>query len=181
MKKSSRFYGFFVEGVYIQRRCFLFVFFVFCLGDYHISRARADPAFGAIRSRTRTSEAMCYGSSWPRIQPTTAAPASPTAARLRRLPCTSWVPRAPLNCWMPGYTPHSTTSLQWRAERPLRGAPTGTCVNGFRRSAVNNEAGPSRAPSGAVLLPPPLQYWFFPLFTLFLLLAFPFGAFHWND
>jgi hypothetical protein len=29
-------------------------FFFFCLGDYYISRARADPAFGAIRSRTRT-------------------------------------------------------------------------------------------------------------------------------
>jgi hypothetical protein len=27
-------------------------------------------------------------------------------------------------------------------------APTGSCVNGFRRSAVNNKAGPSRVPFG---------------------------------
>jgi hypothetical protein len=31
------------------------VFFFFLLGDYYISRVRADPAFGAIRSRTRTT------------------------------------------------------------------------------------------------------------------------------
>ena len=60
------------------------------------------------------SEAMCSGSSWPSLRPPAAATsASPTAARLRRLPCASWVPRAPLICRMPGYTPHSTASLQW--------------------------------------------------------------------
>jgi hypothetical protein len=27
----------------------------FCLGDYYISRVRAEPAFAALRSRTRTT------------------------------------------------------------------------------------------------------------------------------
>jgi hypothetical protein len=50
----------------------------------------------------------------PYLSPPTAAPsASPAAARLLRLPCASWVSRAPLICRMPGYTPYSTTSLQW--------------------------------------------------------------------
>ena len=51
---------FLCEGVFCA--CLLCVFFaawpvcfVFLLGDYYISRVRADPAFGAIRSRTRTT------------------------------------------------------------------------------------------------------------------------------
>jgi hypothetical protein len=40
-------------GEIVSRRCWVGCFF--CLGDYYISRARADPAFGAICSRTRTA------------------------------------------------------------------------------------------------------------------------------
>ena len=34
---------------------FFFFFFFSPLGDYYISRARAEPAFGALRSLTRTT------------------------------------------------------------------------------------------------------------------------------
>jgi hypothetical protein len=38
-----------------SKPCFCFCCCCFPLGDYYKSRVRADPAFGAIRSRTRTT------------------------------------------------------------------------------------------------------------------------------
>jgi hypothetical protein len=38
-----------------QTRLSFFVHFFFCLGDCYISRVRAEPAFAALRSRTRTA------------------------------------------------------------------------------------------------------------------------------
>jgi hypothetical protein len=83
---------------------------------------------------------------------TTAFSALPTDARPRRLPCASWVSRAPLLCRVPCYT-HHIAPFRCNGELSTSiGAPTGSCVNGSRRSTANNEAGPSRAPFGAVLL-----------------------------
>jgi hypothetical protein len=51
----------------------------------------------------RTSEATLFWDQLGFYQLAAASSASTTAARLRRLPCASWVSRAPLICRMPGY------------------------------------------------------------------------------
>jgi hypothetical protein len=76
---------------------------------------------------------------------------------------------------MPLYTPHITISLQAvdgaELGTSIGAPPTSSYVSGSRRSAVNNEAGPSRVPLGAVLPPPPSILNLFLLPLLFLPLS----------
>jgi hypothetical protein len=126
-----------------------------CVSDVGLTLRSVDPTGSPFRERRCIPVCLAAAfSALPAAARTTPGLAGPRAPA-------SWVSRAPLLCRMPGYTPHSTISLQWGAEHLHRCSYWLLCERlsheGSRRSSGRKQrskslSGPSRCSATS---PPP--------------------------
>ena len=90
-------------------------------------RARPPPSPPSAMCSGRGGPMRCALGPETPVSTAAALSTSPTAARPRRLPCTSWTRAPPSSSRMPCYTPHRTVRCNGELSTSI-GAPTGSCL-----------------------------------------------------